>query len=131
MVRTGNEGRLRQFIRRLLKISPQNAGYSHDRLELRGELTESQKEKEPPNADSHLTFIGGGLENCVGYLSKNDSPAYFVDLNGGYKKQYRRHMRIILAYEKQKLVYNGNFRIPVPEGRSTNSTNHMTGRGKT
>jgi thiamine phosphate synthase YjbQ (UPF0047 family) len=118
-----NEGRLRQFIRSFQKIFPQNAGYSHDRLELRGELAESQKEKEPLNADSHLTFIGAGLENCVRHVNKNDSPVYFVDLDGVYRKRYRKRTTIILAYEKQKLVYRGSFRIPVPEGRSINSFN--------
>jgi len=40
-----NEGGLRQFIRSFQKIFPQNAGYLHDRLELREELGESQKKE--------------------------------------------------------------------------------------
>jgi thiamine phosphate synthase YjbQ (UPF0047 family) len=118
-----NERRLRQFIRSFQKIFPQNAGYSHDRLELRAELAECEKEKEPLNADSHLTFIGAGLENCVEHVNETDSPVYFVDLDGVYKKHHRRRSTVILAYNKRKLVYHGEFRIPVPEGRSINSFN--------
>lgn len=118
-----NEGRLRQFIRSFQKIFPQNAGYSHDRLELRCELGECQKEREPLNADSHLTFIGAGLENCIEHGNESDSPVYFVDLDGVYKKHHRKRKTIILAYNKRKLVYHGNFRIPVPAGRSINAFN--------
>jgi hypothetical protein len=92
-------------------------------LELRDELGESQKKREPLNADSHLTFIGAGLENCVAYVNEANSPVYFVDLDGLYKKQHRNRRTIILAYNKQKLVYHGNFCIPVTEGHPINSFN--------
>lgn len=118
-----NEGRLRQFIRSFQGIFPQNAGYLHDRLELRAELGESQKEREPRNADSHLTFIGAGLENCVTYVNGANSPVYFVDLDGVYKKQPRTRRTIILAYNKQKLVYYDKFSIPVTKEHSINSFN--------
>ena len=118
-----NEGRLRQFIRSFQKIFPQNAGYFHDRLELRDELGESQKKREPLNADSHLTFIGAGLENCVVRVNEANSPVYFVDLDGVYGKQRRNRRTIILAYNRQELVYRGNFCVPVTEGHSINSFN--------
>jgi len=118
-----NEGRLREFISSFQRIFPQNAGYLHDRLELRNELGDSQKEREPLNADSHLTFIGAGLENCVAHVNEADSPVCFVDLDGIYKKQHRSRRTIILAYNKQELVYHGNFCISVTEGHSINSFN--------
>jgi len=36
-------------------------------MELRTELSDAQRKVEPRNADSHLTYIGAGLRNCVTY----------------------------------------------------------------
>ncbi|MCA1650482.1 MAG: hypothetical protein LC753_09430 [Acidobacteria bacterium] len=38
---------------------PQGAGYEHDKLDRRTELTDAQKPVEPMNADSHLAFMAG------------------------------------------------------------------------
>ena len=84
-----DEDRLTQFIRSFRNVFPEGAAYHHDRMELRTELTEAQKEVEPRNADSHLTFIGAGLRNCVTYDARPDAPVYFIDLDGAYKGAYR------------------------------------------
>ena len=34
------------------------------------------------NADSHLTFIGSGMRNCVTYRNQPLAPVYFIDLDG-------------------------------------------------
>ena len=54
-----------QFFESFNRLFPPDAEYHHDRLELRSELTADQRKIEPRNADSHLTFIGAGLRNCV------------------------------------------------------------------
>ncbi len=77
-----SEKRLDQFIRIFKKAFPPNAGYFHDRMELRAELSECEKEQESFNADSHLTFISAGLENCETYINKPQFPIYFTDLDG-------------------------------------------------
>ena len=40
---------------------PEGAGYEHDKMDRRTELTEEQKPREPLNADSHLAFMAGAL----------------------------------------------------------------------
>ena len=61
---------------------PEGAGYEHDKLHLRTELSDEQRRSEPRNADSHLAFIGAGLRTCVTYLNRPNEPVYFVDLDG-------------------------------------------------
>ena len=62
-----HHGRLAQFFDAFHAIFPPNAEYRHDQMELRSELSDEQKEVEPSNGDSHLTFIGSGMRNCVTY----------------------------------------------------------------
>ena len=65
----------------------------HDRLALRTELSDAQRQDEPQNGDSHLTFIGAGLQNCVTYVNRPGMPVYFIDLDGMYHnvRRNRRH----------------------------------------
>ena len=44
---------------------PRDAGYRHDDLHLRQELSDAQRSVEPRNADAHLTFMAAGLRTCV------------------------------------------------------------------
>ena len=68
---------LSQFFRAFHALFPQGGGYRHDRMELRSELSDAQKEVEPKNGDSHLTFIGAGLRNCVTYRSRPECAGLF------------------------------------------------------
>jgi len=111
-----DEDRLAQFIRSFHSVFPQGAEYHHDRMELRTELTDAQKEVEPRNADSHLTFIGAGLRNCVTYLTRPDvpvAPVYFIDLDGAYKKTRRTRTTAVVAYDDERVVLQTPVRIPV------------------
>src|SRR5204862_2752897 len=45
-------------------LFPAGAGYRHDDLHLREELSDDQRTIEPRNADAHLAFIAAGLRNC-------------------------------------------------------------------
>jgi thiamine phosphate synthase YjbQ (UPF0047 family) len=108
-----DEDRLSQFIRSFHQVFPQGAEYHHDRMELRSELTEAQKEVEPRNADSHLTFIGAGLRNCATYDVRPDAPVYFIDLDGAYKGARRTRTTAVLGYDAERLVTRTSVRIPV------------------
>ena len=44
---------------------PEGAGYAHDKIERRTELSPAQRPVEPLNADSHLAFMAGGLYGQV------------------------------------------------------------------
>ena len=111
------------FIRAVQKIFPYDAGYFHDRMQLRDELSESQKEKEPVNADSHLTFIGAGLKNCVTYLNRPDEPVYFIELDGIYKHYVRSRRTMVMAYNQTDIVHRGRIALPVDSGHAIDSFN--------
>jgi thiamine phosphate synthase YjbQ (UPF0047 family) len=108
-----DEDRLGQFIRSFHHVFPQGAAYHHDRMELRTELTDAQKEVEPRNADSHLTFIGAGLRNCVTYDVRPDAPVYFVELDGAYKGARRTRTTAVLGYDEERVVLQTSVSIPV------------------
>ena len=61
---------------------PEGAGYEHDKMERRTELSADQKPVEPPNADSHLAFMAGALRTCVVYQNRPGEPVSFIDLDG-------------------------------------------------
>src|SRR3954469_8673096 len=108
-----DEDRLGQFIGSFHNVFPQGAAYHHDRMELRTELTDAQKEVEPRNADSHLTFIGAGLRNCVTYQTRPDAPVFFVDLDGTFESTRRQRSTTVLAYDHERVVTRTSVTIPV------------------
>ena len=108
-----DEAKLAEFINSFDAVFPQGAEYRHDRMELRTELSDEQKEVEPRNADSHLTFIGAGLRNCVTYLTRPDAPVYFIDLDGAYKSTCRTRTTAVVAYDEERVVLKTQVSIPV------------------
>lgn len=118
-----SHNQLAPLIRAVQKIFPHNAGYFHDRMQLRAELSESQKEAEPVNGDSHLTFIGAGLNNCVLYLHHPEEPVYFIELDGVYKRHARQRRTLVMAYSDTEVVRRGRVTIPVSEGRAIEAFN--------
>ena len=111
------------FFRVVQKIFPPDAGYQHDRIQLRDELSESEKEREPINADSHLTFMGAGLKNCVTYLNKPEQPVYFIELDGVYKEYRRQRRTTVLAYDEAEMIYRGRVAIPTSTQHQIESFN--------
>ena len=101
------------FFRLIQRIFPPQAGYLHDHMPLRDELSETEKESEPINADSHLTFMSAGLKNCVTYLHKPDDPVYFVELDGVYRQARRRRRTTVLAYDTEEIVDRSRLAIPM------------------
>lgn len=104
---------LEPFFRAFQKLFPPDAGYYHDRLQLRTELTEEQRRREPQNADSHLTFIGAGLRNCVTYVNRPGTPVYFIDLDGIHQDKPRNRRTTALAYNLEEVVHAERFAIPM------------------
>ena len=96
--------RLREYLRVFHEIFPPNAGYEHDELERRTELSEEQKATEPENADSHLTFIGAGLQSAASYDNESGRPVWFVDLDGVHRGGTRRRWTTVVGYGSEEVV---------------------------
>jgi hypothetical protein len=110
-----HQGRLAQFFDAWHALFPQDADYRHDRMELRSELSDEQKEVEPRNGDSHLTFIGSGMRNCVTYRNQPSAPVYFIDLDGTNGPTRRQRQTTIVAYDEERVVCREAFRVPLSQ----------------
>jgi thiamine phosphate synthase YjbQ (UPF0047 family) len=104
---------LSKFFRAFHALFPQGAEYGHDRMELRTELSDAQKVVEPRNADSHLTYIGAGLRNCVTYRSRPGAPVYFVELDGMTAAMQRQRTTAVLAYDNERVITRTSMSIPM------------------
>ncbi len=93
-------------------VFPEDAGYLHDNLALRTELTDDQKAVEPRNADSHLAFMAAGLHACVPYRT-GDEPVWFVDLDGMNAGTPRRRQTTVVGYSHEVPVWRTQVVIPV------------------
>jgi thiamine phosphate synthase YjbQ (UPF0047 family) len=92
---------------------PEGAGYEHDKLDRRVELTDDQRPVEPLNADSHLTFMAGGLRTCVSYANRPDEPVCFIDLDGVHAGRPRRRHTTVLGYTAEQPVSQTRIVVPV------------------
>ena len=69
-----NPERVSGFIGAFQRVFPPQADYQHDQIHLREDLTDLERETEPRNADSHLTYISSGLkELCFLHSPPADS----------------------------------------------------------
>jgi thiamine phosphate synthase YjbQ (UPF0047 family) len=99
------------FIRVFQGIFPPEANYEHDKLHLRDELSAEERNIEPRNADSHLTFISSGLKNCATYIHRRQEPVYFIDLDGVHEHGVRNRRTTVLGYNKEVVV--GKHQLPI------------------
>lgn len=104
---------IKSYIRAFQQLFPINANYQHDMMELRNELTEKERRVEPKNADSHLTFIGSGLKNCVTYLNKPQRPVFFIELDGVSEFGHRTRHTNAMYYNREEQVYSHRVKVPV------------------
>jgi thiamine phosphate synthase YjbQ (UPF0047 family) len=104
---------VRPYLEFFRTMFPPGAGYRHDQLDLRSELAPEQKLTEPLNGDSHLAFIGGGLQSCVSYDARRPGPAYFVDLDGTYEGKPRQRVTTIVGYNSEEDVASATLEVPV------------------
>jgi len=101
------------YLRAYQAIFPEGAGYRHDELHLRKELSDEQRRTEPRNGDSHLAFIGAGLRSCVAYHNRANGPVYFIDFDGVNGACARRRVTSIVGFTEERVVARERFRIPV------------------
>ena len=100
-------------VRSFQRLFPPDADYRHDQMHLRTELSEEQRQHEPRNGDSHLTFIGSGLESCVTYAHKPHTPVYFIDLDGTNGAARRRRRTTVIGFNREVVAARESFEIPV------------------
>lgn len=103
---------IERFVRAYKTLYPERAGYRHDNLAERHELTEAQKVDEPLNGDSHLTFFGAGLLNCVTYDARPQEAAFFVDLDGLNGTRPRTRRTTVIGFDRE--VMAARMRMPLP-----------------
>ncbi len=114
--RLARHGTVHDFLAPFQELFPPEAPYRHDQMHLRTELTPEQRRNEPRNADSHLTFIGSGLENCVTYASDPERPVYFVDLDGINQDDAadrRTRRTTVLGYNREVSIERLTLDVPV------------------
>ena len=109
---------VRGFLEAYQRLFPPGADYQHDRLERRTELSAEQRQTEPRNADSHLTFIGSGLESCVTYDNAPGAPVHFIDLdgvnaNGPNGRERRRRRTTLIGFDRATRVTEAELEVPV------------------
>ncbi|MFQ5738053.1 MAG: hypothetical protein ACE5JX_03505 [Acidobacteriota bacterium] len=104
---------VQSFVQSIHRLFPPEADYRHDQLHLRTELSEAQRLEEPRNADSHLTFIGSGLANCVTYLNSPETPVYFIDLDGIYGRTRRQRKTRVIGFTREESVAKTRISVPV------------------
>lgn len=95
---------IQDYLKVFQKLFPPAAGYIHDKLHLRTELSKSKRASEPLNGDSHLTFMGGGLSNCASYDLSGDEPVWFVELDGVHAGGTRTRRTTVIAYQQEEVV---------------------------
>jgi thiamine phosphate synthase YjbQ (UPF0047 family) len=110
------------YIELFRTMFPEGAGYEHDKLDRRVELTDDQRPLEPKNADSHLAFMAGALRTCVAYLNRPDHPVSFIDLDGVHDGEPRRRLTSVLGYQAEEAVAHARLTIPV-SGHAVDSVN--------
>jgi thiamine phosphate synthase YjbQ (UPF0047 family) len=101
------------YLRAFQTVFPEGAGYQHDELNLREELSEEQRRTEPRNGDSHLAFIGAGLRSCVAYHKRPNEPVYFIDFDGVNGTCPRQRITSVVGFTEERIVVRERFRIPV------------------
>ncbi len=104
---------IQAFVRSFQNIFPPDADYRHDQMELRSELSEAQKKIEPLNADSHLIYMGSGLENCVTYRNEPRTPVFFIDLDGVNRDVPRRRHTTVIGFNEELPVLTTELEVPV------------------
>jgi hypothetical protein len=114
---------VRPYIDLFTTVFPEGAGYHHDDLDRRTELTAEQRPTEPTNADSHLTFIGSGLRNCVTYVTRRPGPVSFIDLDGVNAGKPRQRMTTLVGFDNEIEVAKTTLHVPVSKTHPVDAVN--------
>lgn len=92
---------------------PEGAGYLHDDLTQREELSPDERRIESRNADAHLAFISGGLKAYVSYRTAPRDPVYFIDLDGVQPSGARARRTTLVGYNDEVEVTQASIEVPV------------------
>ena len=114
---------VRPYIDLFTTVFPEGAGYHHDDLDRRTELTAEQRPVEPTNADSHLAFIGSGLRACVSYVTQRPGPVSFIDLDGVNAGKPRRRVTTLVGYNTEIEVAKTTLYVPVSATHPVDAVN--------
>src|SRR5690349_3182297 len=108
-----NRAGVMPYIEVFRTMFPEGAGYEHDKMERRTELSADQKPREPRNADSHLAVMAGALRTCVAYLNRPNEPVSFIDLDGVHKGEPRRRVTSVLGFTSEETVAQIRLALPL------------------
>jgi thiamine phosphate synthase YjbQ (UPF0047 family) len=111
--RLGPQQTVGAYVEAFRTIFPEGAGYEHDRLERRSELSPDQRDIEPRNADSHLAFIASGLRTCVSYPNRPNEPVFFVELDGESDGRRRTRRTRIIGFHQEREIAATRLEVPV------------------
>ena len=103
---------IQDYLQVFLKLFPAGAGYNHDKLHLRTELSDAQRAVEPLNADSHLAFMGSGMRNATSYELRGNEPVWFVELDGVHVGGTRYRRTTVIAYSGEEDVAQHQVQVP-------------------
>jgi hypothetical protein len=118
-----NHGRgVMPYIDLFRTMFPPGAGYEHDKLDRRTELSDEQRPVEPLNADSHLAIMAGALRSCVSYKNRPGEPVTFIDLDGVHAGRPRTRLTSVLGYSREVPVGQARITVPV-SGHAVDSVN--------
>jgi len=107
--------RMEPFLGAFHRLFPHAAGYRHDQMSERSELSPEQRAVEPRNADAHLAFIGSGLQSCVTYLHRPGEPVFFLELDGECDGRLRTRLTSVVGYCAEEVVARARFEVPVSD----------------
>ena len=108
-----SRGGVMPYIELFRTMFPEGAGYEHDKIDRRTELSDAQKPVEPMNADSHLVIMAGALRSCVTYQNRPGEPVCFIDLDGVHEGRPRRRSTSVLGYTGEEAVAQARLTVPV------------------
>jgi thiamine phosphate synthase YjbQ (UPF0047 family) len=108
-----SRGGVMSYINVFRTMFPEGAGYEHDKIDRRTELTDAQKPEEPQNADSHLAFMAGALRTCVSYCNRRHEPVCFIDLDGVHAGRPRVRRTSVLGYSHEEPIAQTRMVVPV------------------
>ena len=104
---------LEPYVRVFRRMFPEGAGYCHDDLARRADLSPVQRTTEPRNADAHLAFITSGMTNCARYVNRRREPVFFVDLDGVSAGATRRRLTSVIGFSTEEVVARERIIIPM------------------
>lgn len=102
-----------RFLRLFQHLFPAGNGYYHDRLELRTDLSEAQRQREPKNGDSHLIFMSAGLSNCTVVAQPSPAPVFLLELDGVYNTVSRTRRIAVVGYDSATVLALSRCHVPM------------------